>query len=186
MQVTADKFITQKESTRLFKTMLAHQGTKASLVEYHLYKLLSLTGLRISEALTLRWEDILEDHLIIRAENSKNGKRGTVVLGKQAQALISAFKGLNPYPSLPYLFNTQKGPMSRIHAHTRLKYWLSVSGLRNTITCHSFRHSYATQALDAGISLALVKEQLRHSNISVTSSYLHHTQASLEKLRECF
>lgn len=187
MQVTSDKFTTEKEQDKLFKAMVKFNNTRPqALVEYTLFKMLSLTGLRISEALTLKWSDILEDCLVIRAVNSKNGKKQSIALGKGSIGLLQGFQKANPHKGSSYVFNTRKGSMKRTNAHERLKYWLKVAGLRDSISCHSFRHGWAVKALDAGISLSMVRDNLRHSNISVTSTYLNYTQDNLKKLRDVF
>jgi len=187
MLVTSDKLITEKEQDKLFKTMEKLISTEDRVrVEYTLYRLLALTGLRVSEALTLKWSDVLDDSIIIRAVNSKSGKKQSIALGKASRKLIREFRELNPYEDSPYVFNTKKGRFKRTNAHERLKYHLKVAGLRDTISCHSFRHGWAVKALDAGISLSMVRDNLRHSNISVTSTYLNHTQDNLKKLRDVF
>lgn len=187
MQVTSDKLISDKEQDKLFKAIEKLIETEPRIrVEYTLFKLLALTGLRISEALTLKWTDVLDDSVVIRAVNSKNGKKQSVALGKASRKLLKEFKKLNPYQGKPYVFNTRKGPMKRTTAHDRLKYYLKVARLRDSISCHSFRHGWAVKALDAGISLPMVRDNLRHSNISVTSTYLNFTRDNLKKLREVF
>jgi integrase len=185
MELNADKLITEREMNKLFKT-ISNTGTDASVVELMLYQLMSLSGLRISEALNLTWDDIGEDYIIIKAAHSKNKKKGTVHIGKRLIKLLEEFKESNPYKHSKFLFNTQKGQYKRTNAHERLKYWLRVAGLRDTISCHSFRHTYGTTALDKGLPLTVVRDQLRHSSIAVTSVYLHFTKASKDKLKELF
>lgn len=186
MELSSEKFITHKEASKLFKTISKH-STNAAIVDLALFQLLSLTGLRISEALGLEWKDFSENgYLVIKAENSKNGKRQSVHIGKQALTLLKAFKKKNPFPHSTFIFNSQKGVLRRSSAHTRLKYWLSVAGLRDTIHLHSFRHSWAVTAIEAGLSLPLIRDQLRHSNISITSSYLSFTKDNLSRLKETF
>jgi integrase/recombinase XerD len=162
------------------------KASKAAIVDRMLYQLLGLTGLRITEALALEWHDVGPDYIMVRKETAKNGKARSVIIGKKLQKLLEEFKRVNPYPQSRHLFNTQKGPYKRTNAHERLKYWLSVAGIRESISCHSFRHTYATRLLDAGIPLTLVRDQLGHSSISVTSIYLHFTKASRAKLIEVF
>lgn len=208
MNLTADKFISAREEEKLLKAVSKHssKGDRAAIVDMMLFQLLSLTGLRISEALNLKWADIGEDYLLVKGTTKKTiypldaesgvvvqvtkattkGGRSkeTVILGNKALKLLEEFKQTNPFSHSEYLFNTQKGKMGRTSAHDRLKYWLKVAGLRDSITCHSFRHTYCTTLLDAGLPLPVVRDQARHSNIAVTSVYLHFTQDSKAKLKE--
>ena len=182
MNVTADKFISESEEKKLFKT-ISKSPEKAAIVDFMLFNLLSLTGLRISEALSLKWEDIGEDYIIIRQQ--KNGKKnGTIHIGNKLIELLKDFQEKNPFKHSPFLFNTQKGPMKRTSAHDRLKHYLKVANLREDIGCHSFRHTYATKILNAGIPLPVVRDQLRHSSIAVTSVYLHFSKENKDKLKE--
>lgn len=184
MKLTSSKFFSLREELKLFAT-IAKSSDKSAIVDMMLFQLLSLTGLRISEALALRWQDLGEDFLIIRAQ--KNGmKNGTVFIGDKLNRLLAEFKLSNPYAHSEHLFNTQKGPYKRSNAHERLKYWLKAANLRDSLSLHSFRHTYATRCLDAGLPLTMVRDQLRHSSITVTSVYLHFSQENKDKLKEVF
>jgi len=184
MNITAEKFINIREEQKLFRT-IAKATDKFAQVDQMLFQLLNLSGLRISEALNLKWADVGEDYLLIHSPKSGK-KQETVVIGNKLQALLKAFFAANPYSFSEYVFNTQKGQYKRTNAHERLKYWLRVSELRDSISLHSFRHTYATRCLDAGLSLSVVRDQLRHSSVAVTSVYLHHTQETKNKLKEVF
>jgi integrase/recombinase XerD len=99
---------------------------------------------------------------------------------------LAAFRLSNPYAFSKHLFNTQKGPMKRTSAHDRLQAWLRLAGLRDTISCHSFRHTYATTGLDNGVPIPMMRDQLRHSSIAITSVYLHVTQSQKDKIKEIY
>jgi integrase/recombinase XerD len=195
MKLTSDKFLSLKEESRLFKAIAtaADAGDRAAKVDHMLFALLALSGLRISEALNLTWDDVGEDYLLLA--QTKSGVKQTVHIGNKLISMLESFRESNPYKSTfrngtaaatKHLFNTQKGPMGRTSAHDRLKHWLNVAKLRSSITCHSFRHTYATRCLDAGLPLPVVRDQLRHSSISVTSVYLHFSEETKEKLKEVF
>lgn len=184
MKLSATKFFSAKEEQKLFST-IAKSTDKAAVVDRMLFQLLALSGLRISEALNLKWDNIGEDYLVIEAQ--KNGmKNGTVYIGNKLISLLEAFRADNPFQGGPYIFNTTRGPYKRTNAHERLKYWLRVANIRDSLSLHSFRHSYATKSLDAGLPLSMVRDQLRHSSIAVTSVYLHFSQENKDKLKEVF
>lgn len=183
MKLNASKFISLKEENKLFST-IAKSNEKSAIVDLMLFQLLSLTGLRISEAVNLKWADIGEDYLTISEQ--KNGEKSDVIIGKKLLQLLAQFKVNNPYSHSSYIFNTQRGQYSRTNAHEKLKEWLRIAKVRDGISCHSFRHSYATKCLDSGLPLTIVRDQLRHSDISVTSVYLHFTEESKNKLKENF
>lgn len=160
------------------------------IVDYFLFTLLAQTGLRISEALNLRWTDIHEDFLIVRAEISKNKKKGTVYFGPKTRALLDELSilrhGLLKRTETNLLFSFSGKIPSRSYAHGRFKFWLSQVSLPVEFSIHSLRHTYGTICLDNGLSLTFVRDKLRHSNISITSQYLHLTKASRDKVKDLF
>lgn len=184
MKLKSTNFFSPPEELALFATLCKYSD-KAALVDTMLFQLLSLSGLRISEALKLEWTDIFGDYLVIRAQ--KNGiKNGTVFIGNKLAKLLQEFKLENPYSHSKYIFNTQKGPYKRSNAHERLKYWLKLAHIRSSLSLHSFRHTYATKCLDSGLPITFVRDQLRHSNVAVTSVYLHFSQETKSKFVEMF
>ena len=184
MNLTSTKFFSPKEELKLLST-IAKSKEKSAIVDLMLFQLLSLTGLRISEALNLKWSEIGEDYLVISKQKNKK-ENGTIHIGNKLLALLAQFKIDNPYSHSQYLFNTQKGQYKRKNAHDKLKEWLRIANIRMNLSCHSFRHTYATKCLDAGLTLAVVRDQLRHSSIAVTSVYLGFSQEHKEKLKEVF
>lgn len=203
--ITADKVLSETQLNRFLKklrterdkSMAAIQGSSKrnpdevrTIMDYYLFTLLANTGLRISEALNLKWVDIHDDFLVVRAEISKNKKRGTVYFGPKTQMLLNEFKelrtGILKRVDTDLLFSQNGKVPSRSYAHTRFKYWLSQVSLPDCLSIHSLRHTYGTICLDNGLSLTFVRDNLRHSNISITSQYLHLTKENRQKVKDLF
>jgi integrase/recombinase XerD len=203
--VTADKVLSDSQLAKLLKKMkserdksiLVIQNSRKSkpqevrtILDFFLFSLIANTGLRISEALNLMWEDVHEDFLIIRPEISKNRKKGMVYYGPKTRALLDEFYALKRErlnrTNSSLLFSMSGKVPSRSYAHMRFKFWLCQSGISTEYSIHSLRHTYGTMCLDHGLSLTFVRDQLRHSNISITSQYLHLTRANREKVKDLF
>ncbi len=203
--VSADRVLSEEQLTRLIKrlrqekekSLAAITVSKRKLpsevrtvVDYFLFTLIAQTGLRISEALNLAKSDIHEDFLIIRPEVSKNGKRGTVYFGPRTKALFDELLSIKQTvlkkDRWELVFSLNGKVTSRSHCHTRFKKWLALTGLPSSLSIHSLRHTYGTLCLDKGLSLTFVRDNLRHSNISVTSQYLHLTKESRNRVKELF
>lgn len=203
--VTADKVLSELQLSKFIKRLRIEKDKSILtlncsakrnpkeirvIVDYFLFTLLANTGLRISEALNLKWFDLHEDFLIVRAEVSKNKKRGTVYFGPKTRALLDEFhtlrQGILKRTDTDFLFSFSGKIPSRSYAHTRFKFWLSQVSLPDQLSIHSLRHTYGTICLDSGLSLTFVRDNLRHSNIAITSQYLHLTKASRDKVKDLF
>ncbi|MEK6774790.1 MAG: site-specific integrase [Bdellovibrionota bacterium] len=160
------------------------------VIDFFLFTLIANTGLRISEALNLKWSDVHEDFLMVRPEISKNKRRGTVYFGLKTQAIIQELKDVRTNvinrKSGDFLFSLNGSVPSRSFMHLRFKYWLEQNELPSQFSIHSLRHTYGTMCLDKGLPLTFVRDNLRHSSVAVTSQYLHLTKESREKVRDLF
>lgn len=159
------------------------------IMDFYIFTTLAYTGLRVSEVLKLTINDIGEDYISIPQEISKNNKSGSVFFGNKTRTLLNEYLNYRQGWNAKILFpskNSRRGIISRSYLHTRFKYWLDKCGLPLHFSIHSLRHTYGTLSLDKGLSLTFVRDQLRHSSISVTSKYLHLTKENREKVKSIF
>jgi integrase/recombinase XerC len=202
--VTADKLLSEPQLNRFLKRLRSEKDKSVSsiqssvmplpkevrtVMDYFLFTLIANTGLRISEALNLRWSDIHDDFLVVRQDVSKNGKKGSVYFGTKTKALLNELKKSKPAITsdvTDFLFSVKGKVATRCYMHVRFKFWLHQTDLPSTLSIHSLRHTYGTQCLDKGLSLTFVRDNLRHSNISITSQYLHLTQESRDRVKNLF
>ena len=192
--LTQDKILTNKQADLLFKEQRRELDNAVSskrdlkfINDYFISATLYNTGLRVSELCDLNWKDVFDDYLVVRS--GKGGKPRTVHFGGKTLALFEEFRELQcdlfdrackPTDSV---FLGQRGKLTRSGIHGRVKYWFNRLNFPAGLSSHSFRHGFATRLLNAGIDLASVRELLGHSNISTTSTYLHFTEASKDKIR---
>ena len=203
--VSADKVMSEAQLTKLLKrirqekekSVLAlknstNRNPKEAriVIDFFLFSIIANTGLRISEALNLKWSDIHEDFLIVRPEVSKNKKRGTVYFGAKTQDLINELRELRSETlkrkQSDYIFSLNGKITSRSYMHGRFKLWTLQAGLPLNLSIHSLRHTYGTLCLDKGLPLTFVRDNLRHSTVAVTSQYLHLTKESRDKVKDIF
>ena len=134
-------------------------------------RLIVLTGCRMTEVLTLRWDDIDRKSGEIRLRDAKTGPRMVVL----TPAALRAIEEMPRVPGSPWVF-TGNAPDRRL-SHLS-KPWLRVrarAGIED-VKVHDLRHSYASRALALGESLSMIGRLLGHTDIGSTARYAHLRQ----------
>lgn len=142
-------------------------------------ELLYATGIRVSELMNLKVQDVnvLAGYIICRDEK----KERIVPFGNSAKnALVSYVKNAREKlfshagEDSGYLFlNCHGNPMSRQGFWKIIKYYGNQAGITETITPHMLRHSFAAHMVENGADLRAVQEMLGHSDISTTQMYVN-------------
>jgi integrase/recombinase XerD len=146
------------------------------------------TGLRVSELISLRLDDINLQGGYLTAFG-KGSKERLVPLGESAMVWIKRYVE-ESRPSFlkgrlnKYLFLTRRGTRM-----TRQNFWVIIktaalkAGVeRSKIKPHIIRHSFATHLLEGGADLRMVQAMLGHADISSTQIYTHITNERLKNL----
>lgn len=149
-----------------------------------LYTVLWASGLRISEALALRIACPLTAGASTMVVKGKGGHQRMVVILPQMRAAIDAYLVALPHQledDAP-LFVSERGlALSQTDAATTFAGLRDANGLPDSITLHSWRHSFATHMLNAGANLRQVQELLGHKSIRTTQVY---TLVAIDRLLE--
>lgn len=196
------KYYTLDELNKLLDYMkkFKHQRFEEYQLYYMLMYFLSQTGLRISEALALRWEDIDEDMLIVEKQTSRDNKNKlklstlknvssyrTIKLNDELVRELKKFKIKQNEMILKYK-NFRRNDDGIIFQNFKGNY-LTPSTTRESIEryckdagvdykgTHGFRHTHAVLLLEAGASLKFVSDRLGHETIKTTAdTYLDITE----------
>ena len=184
---TAD-FLQWDEAMNLIRKLAKDENYKISL----LVALGCFTGLRISDILSLRWNQILhsEEFQIIE---KKTGKKRTIRLNHQLQKHISeCYENIKPIGINAPILVSQKGTVFSIQRinfilkEIKAKYKLKVKNF----SCHSFRKTFGRQVYNMSnenSELALVKlmELFNHSSVAITKRYLGLRQEEILQAYDC-
>jgi integrase/recombinase XerD len=160
--------------------------TPLGLRDKAMLELLYATGLRVSELVTLRGEQLSLAQGVVRVRG-KGSKERLVPLGDEAQHWIEKYlkearATLHPRPE-PALFITQRGgAMTRQGFWTLIKRYALIAGVRNSLSPHTLRHSFATHLINHGADLRVVQLLLGHSDLSTTQIYTHVAREGLKKM----
>jgi site-specific recombinase XerD len=136
-------------------------------------------GLRVSEALRLRVQDIDSQRMVVSVRNGKGEKDRSVPLPQQTLSQLRAY-WLQDRPAT-WLFGAPSGTAHRPDNAVRacLKAALHETPIRKKVSCHTLRHSYATHLLEAGVHLRAIQALLGHRSLKTTFIYLHLTQSTM-------
>lgn len=153
-------------------------------------ELLYGTGLRISELLDLKLNDVDFDNCVIRCLG-KGSKERIVPIGEY---IISSLNNYLVYRSSflrgkinDYLFLNSRGDrLSRFSFFKILKKLLVEKGINKNVSPHSLRHSFATHMLEGGGDLRSIQELLGHSDIATTRIYTHISNKQVKEDYEQF
>lgn len=134
-------------------------------------------GLRISEIVRLRVQDIDSWNMRIFVQHGKGGKdRFTLLSQRNLELLREYWKQYRPNHPDGYLFYS-RGRKNRLMATRAVQDAFHRScnkaGLKSNYTVHTLRHCFATHLLEAGVDICVIKELLGHTFIQTTSFYLH-------------
>lgn len=139
-----------------------------------LLELLYSEGLRIAEALSLRIQDVDFDNEWIKPIG-KGNKQRLVPLGEKAKRNLLRWvresrPGFSPKADTVIL-NAHGKKMTRMGAWKLIQKF--TAHLEKHVTPHTFRHSFATHCLEAGMDLRVLQELLGHASVTTTQIYTH-------------
>lgn len=187
--VTIDvDIIHRPKNPKLLPNVLSKEEIKAILFASNNIKhraMLSLIyscGLRRSELLNLKINDIDTNRKLVIIRQSKGKKDRIAPLSDKISILIADYIGV--FQPQDWLFEGQDkvGPYNENSLASVLKQAVVKAKIKKPITLHWLRHSYATHLLENGTDLRYIQEILGHSRSSTTEIYTHVSNKSIQKV----
>jgi len=152
-------------------------------------ELLYATGLRVSELVGLKIANVNLEAGYVRTIG-KGSKERMVPMGQKALDALKIYLRdgrsllLRKRTSHHVFLNARGKPMTRQGFWKIIRQYGLHAGIRNPITPHSLRHSFASHLLEGGADLRSVQVMLGHADISTTQIYTHVTGDRLKKIHE--
>lgn len=164
-------FLTMQEIKKLFSVI----ENKEHLA---IFNLLFWTGMRISEAINLEWDDIDLDEMIIKVRSkenwhTKNYKERHIPIHPELIPHIKYLKEVSPYKPVKFKYSSIEHMFQRYSKKSGIK-----------VTPHLLRHSIATALASEGVSPQVIQKILGHSNITTTMIYAKMTDDYVRKSLE--
>jgi integrase/recombinase XerD len=153
-------------------------------------------GLRVSEVVNLRISALYPDLGFVRV-TGKGDKERLVPIGETALKYISIYRqqvrvhiDIRPGHEDILFLNRRGAKLSRQMIFIFLKDLVKKTGIKKTVSPHTFRHSFATHLVEGGADLRAVQEMLGHESITTTEIYTHlnreYLRQTLQKFHPAF
>ena len=141
-------------------------------------------GLRVSELCNLKISDLYLEEGFIKVEGKGNKQRLIPISPRAIRELQLYFIDRNQFSIKKdyedYVFISKRGTnISRIMVFHIIKTLAEATGLKKTISPHTFRHSFATHLLEGGANLRAIQCMLGHESIGTTEIYTHIDKSRL-------
>ncbi len=140
-------------------------------------------GLRISEVVALRVDDIDSQRMVLRVRQGKGRRDRYVMLSPRLLALLREYwKAARP---TDWLFpgDLPGRPLTASTVHRVCVQAARDAGLGKHVTVHTLRHSFATHLLEAGTDIRTIQVLLGHRNLKTTAVYTHVSPVAVEATR---
>ena len=166
--------LTQDEMTALLEQpdLRDRQGRR----DRCMLELLYAAGLRVTELCELRLLDIDAQRRLLRVFG-KGSKERLVPLHEVAMDVLEDYlhhwrPAFGPKENFVFLNRSGQG-LTRQYVWKMVKKYVTLTGIRKSVSPHTFRHSFATHLLEGGADLRTVQLLLGHADISATEIYTH-------------
>lgn len=176
--------LSEEEVETLLQT--PHTNEPLGLRDRAMLEVLYATGLRVSELVGLRLEELSLVHGVLRI-TGKGGKERLVPLGEDAIEWVQRYlKTARPLLMEGRAVDERVFVTTRGAGMTRQMFWVLIqdyarqAGIVKRVSPHTLRHAFATHLLNHGADLRVVQLLLGHSDLSTTQIYTHVAQARLQ------
>lgn len=144
-------------------------------------------GLRVTELVNLKFEELFFDEGFIRVIGKGNKQRLVPVSGSVEKEIgiynntIRVHQSIQPGNESYVFLNRRGAKLTRVMIFTIIKDLCDKIGMKKNISPHTFRHSFATHLLEGGANLRAIQEMLGHESITTTEIYTHLDQKFLKE-----
>ncbi len=154
------------ETARFFAAILGVKHRAILMTAY-------AAGLRVSEVVSLRIDEIDIQRMVIRVRQAKGRRDRYVMLSPRLLALLREYWKVARPTEWLFPGDVPGRPITAGSVHHICAQAARAAGLGKHVTVHTLRHSFATHLLEAGTDLCTIKLLLGHRSLSTTARYLH-------------
>jgi len=167
-------YLSVRECSRLLAACDDNHYVDLAFRDRAILTILIYQGLRRAELLGLQLGDVDLDGMTLLVRRGKGGTSRLLPLADQAAQAVTDWLEMRPECATAALFVTRGGrPMSVVDLQRMFRRTVDRAGLREGITLHTLRHTFATMLLREGVDVRTLQRLLGHASIETTALYLH-------------
>lgn len=164
--------LTYEEINKILE--LIPKNTWSGFRDYLIIELLYSTGIRVSELINLKVENININNNYLIVKDGKGAKDRLCFFTDKISSSIKTYLELSIDKNLLTLFISDRNKkLTRQAIWLKIKNYAFKANINKTVYPHIFRHSFATHMLEGGADLLAIKTLLGHSSIATTEVYTH-------------
>lgn len=141
------------------------------------------TGMRLSEILTLTWDQIDLNRKILIIFNSKNGEKRGIPLNEIVFEMLKNKSKVRSIDTNLVFYNDNHKQFNKVFVSHRFAKIVKKAGI-DDFRFHDLRHTFATRLVQAGVDIYRVCHLLGHKDLKTTQRYAHHYPESLRSAVE--
>lgn len=173
MSKTLPIFLSKKEVGKLL------EASKDNMRDFAIISFIIYTGVRVNELVNIKTYDIDLQQNIVRVRG-KGDKERIIPIAKPLSTLLKRYLSSRRYKG-KYLFTSKfNEKLTPLSIQLIVKKYAKKAGINKRITPHKLRHTFATLALESGVSPITISELLGHSSLNTTMKYTHVTNKLTE------
>ncbi|MBI2541808.1 tyrosine-type recombinase/integrase [Candidatus Woesearchaeota archaeon] len=175
---TEKKLPTVLTKEEIKKLLASIDNPKHKLLVEFLYS----AGLRVSECVSLKTDDLDLAEKMGKIKHGKGNKERYIILSDSLISHLSEYLK-NKKDSSAYIFSVKSHPITARQAQKVVKEAAKSAGIKKRVFCHALRSSFATHLLEAGTDIRIIQELLGHSDLSTTQIYTKVSTQQLKKVK---
>lgn len=153
-----------------------------SLRDKLLLGLIYSTGVRVTEAVRLKWSDFNFERNSIRVRRGKGAKDRYVILPETFKPLFQHFLPTAGADGFLFPGHREGRYLSPRSAQRAMQRAVQIAGIRQKATPHTLRHCFATHLIENGTDIRFIQELLGHVHLETTRLYTHIAQIRRERV----
>ncbi|MCY3973947.1 MAG: tyrosine recombinase [Simkaniaceae bacterium] len=154
-------------------------GARDLAILYMLYA----TGIRVSELCALDVRDVGADTVRVMG---KRRKERVVPVALAALDALDKYLLFRLQEAEPLFLTKRRKRIGRVSVWNRVRHYGRRAGIRDNLSPHVLRHSFATHLLDNGADLRIIRDLLGHADIATTERYTHVSNRALYERFDAF